>query len=165
MPDPYRLSLGGGWFVEDDPSMRAEHSWRRRFRQRFADLKRREGLTHAKLGERIGVTQGTIGHWLSGRRSPQTLDQFLRLEKALGLAEGELMHESPPPSNERFAVGLMDVDAVEQILLGMEQAQQAGVLPTDRRQRALVFCQAYHRWVMEGEPFALRRKDRSGTAR
>ncbi|WP_237745906.1 helix-turn-helix domain-containing protein, partial [Pseudomonas aeruginosa] len=43
------------------------------------------GITQSVLAERLGVTQGAVAHWLSGRRSPDvpTLERIL---KALDLA-------------------------------------------------------------------------------
>ena len=57
--------------------------WRSRFRQRFSELKTKQGLTQEKLGDCMGVTQGTIGHWLRGRRTPETLEQFRSLARCL----------------------------------------------------------------------------------
>ena len=42
------------------------------------------GLTQDKLAERLGVTQGAIGHWLNERREP-TLEMISRILKEVGL--------------------------------------------------------------------------------
>ena len=39
--------------------------WRERFAQRFAAL----GLTQEQLSEKLGVSPGTIRHWLSGPKN------------------------------------------------------------------------------------------------
>lgn len=39
------------------------------------------GLTQEKLAERLGVTQGGVGHWIRGRNNPPlaTIDEILRI--------------------------------------------------------------------------------------
>lgn len=66
--------------------------WRERFRQRFDVLKAREGLTQEKLAEELGVTQGTIGHWLNARRAPDTLAMYEQLAKALNVHPAWLLY-------------------------------------------------------------------------
>lgn len=63
-----------------------------RMRRRFDELKETEGLTQAKLGEMLDVSQGAIGHWLSGRRSPDTLEAYERLAKALRVDPAWLLY-------------------------------------------------------------------------
>lgn len=43
-------------------------------------------MTQERLAERIGKTQGAIGHWLNGRREPG-LDDIAAIMRALGLDE------------------------------------------------------------------------------
>lgn len=66
--------------------------WRERFRQRFDVLKVREGLTQEKLAEILGVTQGTVGHWLNARRAPDTLAMYEQLAKALNVHPAWLLY-------------------------------------------------------------------------
>lgn len=40
--------------------------WNELAKTRLATL----GMTQAELSEKMGVTQGAMGHWLNGRRSP-----------------------------------------------------------------------------------------------
>jgi transcriptional regulator with XRE-family HTH domain len=40
--------------------------WNELAKTRLAAL----GMTQAELSEKMGVTQGAMGHWLNGRRSP-----------------------------------------------------------------------------------------------
>lgn len=42
------------------------------------------GITQERLAERLGVTQGAVAHWLSGRREPP-LDTIAKVLDALGL--------------------------------------------------------------------------------
>jgi len=44
------------------------------------------GITQDKLAEHIGVSQGGVAHWLSGRREP-SLDVIAKVLKYLGLPE------------------------------------------------------------------------------
>ena len=66
--------------------------WRERFKLRFELLKAREGLTQEKLAESLGVTQGTVGHWLNARRAPDTLAMYEQLAKALGVSPAWLLY-------------------------------------------------------------------------
>lgn len=88
-------------------------TWRDRFRNRFYELKRDQGLTQARLGEMLGVSQGTIGHWLNGRRSPETLDMYEKLSIAMGIHPAWLLYE-------------LDVDAerLGREFKGLDKAQQ-----------------------------------------
>lgn len=133
--------------------------WRVRFRQRFAELKRARGLTQRKLGDQLQVGQSTIAHWLNGRRSPDSIEQFLQLEAALGLAPGDLLRDAPPdPDPARYVAALLDVRVIAQILRGLAQAEEQGVLPPSFEHQATVFAELYHRWVVEGvEPGEERR--------
>lgn len=67
-------------------------SWRKRLVERFSHLKRTEGITQEWLAERVGVTQGTIGHWLNGRRSPDSLEDYEKLASAIGMHPAELLY-------------------------------------------------------------------------
>lgn len=66
--------------------------WRERAKRRYLQLKTTEGLTQAKLAEQVGVTQGAIAHWLSGRRQPDTLDQYESLARSLKMHPAELLY-------------------------------------------------------------------------
>ena len=66
--------------------------WRTRFRQRYDELKATEGLTQEKLAEQLDVTQGTIAHWMRGRRSPEDLAAFERLAQALKVHPAWLLY-------------------------------------------------------------------------
>lgn len=55
-------------------------------------MKRSEGLTQAQLAERLGVAQGTVANWMSGRRSPSDLDEFTKIAGALNVDVTWLMH-------------------------------------------------------------------------
>jgi len=47
-------------------------------------------LTQEKLGERVGVSQGGVGHWLNKRRQPD-LETMNRVFQALGLGHLEIV--------------------------------------------------------------------------
>lgn len=52
-------------------------------------------MTQAKIAELCDVTQGTVGQWHVGGRTPGDLDKFRKLEKALRLAPGILTQPDP----------------------------------------------------------------------
>lgn len=64
-------------------------TWPEIARARMKEL----GITQEKLAERLGVSQGGIGHWLSGRREP-SLDTINSLLTELGLPALGLLHGS-----------------------------------------------------------------------
>lgn len=74
-------------------------SWRKRFNERFSYLKRTDGITQEWLAEKVGVTQGTIGHWLNGRRSPDTLEDYEKLASAIGMHPAELLYGVQPDAS------------------------------------------------------------------
>lgn len=53
--------------------------WRKRFRDYLTDNE----LSQSEIAGRIGVTQGALGHWLSGRREIN-LSAFIALCRASG---------------------------------------------------------------------------------
>lgn len=66
--------------------------WRDRLRRRFEELKATEGLTQEALAEKVGVTQGTVAHWLNGRRTPDTLQTFEALADAISVHPAWLIY-------------------------------------------------------------------------
>lgn len=54
--------------------------WNELVKARMAEL----GVTQDSLAERLGVTQGGLGHWLNGRREP-SLDTINRILGELGM--------------------------------------------------------------------------------
>lgn len=55
-------------------------------------MKYNQGLTQEKLGELMGVSQGTIGHWLNGRRKPRNPQEFEKLANLIGVDASYLMY-------------------------------------------------------------------------
>jgi transcriptional regulator with XRE-family HTH domain len=51
-----------------------------------------KGMTYADLADILGVTTGTVGHYMVGRREP-TLDQLKTIAKALDKSISELAGE------------------------------------------------------------------------
>ncbi|MDF3936683.1 LexA family protein [Pseudomonas citronellolis] len=62
-----------------------------------------QGLSQAQLGERIGVTQGAIAHWLNGRRKPG-LDEINSMLVAVGLSEMGIQAQSERLQNVEMAL-------------------------------------------------------------
>ena len=71
-------------------------NWRDRFKTRFTEMKRTKGVTQESLAEQMGLTQGTVGHWLNGRRSPDTLSDYEKLAVALEMHPAELLYGINP---------------------------------------------------------------------
>lgn len=68
--------------------------WRDLFRKRFEFLKRHNGLTQEALAELMDVSQGTIGHWLNSRRTPENIETFYKLAESLGLPRDAFLAET-----------------------------------------------------------------------
>lgn len=66
LPSPYSLRMG--W-----------EAWGKRLKQHMKDAE----MTQEKVAERLEVTQGSIAHWINGRREINLTD-FFRLCKASG---------------------------------------------------------------------------------
>ena len=78
--------------TDDEVDPTGISGWRERFARRFSAL----GLTQEQLSEKLGVSPGTIGHWLSGRRTPSNLKTYQRLAEAMGIStEGLLFGITP----------------------------------------------------------------------
>lgn len=57
-------------------------------------LRTARGWTQAQLAERVGVTQGAVGHWELGHREPLASSAW-RLSKALGVPMEDLFTYAP----------------------------------------------------------------------
>lgn len=65
--------------------------WRRKFICRLAELKKSEGMTQARLAEKLNVSQGTVANWARGSNEPRNRQQYHDLEAALHLPAGTLI--------------------------------------------------------------------------
>lgn len=74
----YSLCVEGINTARNMPRM---EKWTQRAKARMAEI----GVTQEQLAERLGVTQGAIGHWLNERREPK-LDMINRIMKELGIS-------------------------------------------------------------------------------
>ncbi len=62
--------------------MSMELKWNELAKARMKEV----GITQENLAERLGITQGAIGHWLNGRREPSIKD-IAKIMKILGMSE------------------------------------------------------------------------------
>lgn len=99
--------------------------WRDRARLRMEELK----ITQRALAEQLEVTQGTIGHWLAGRREPD-IPMLCKLANALDmdaayLAFGYLDSERVARMAS-YAKDLSqdDLDAVTSLMMKLAKAKQ-----------------------------------------
>lgn len=74
------------------------------------------GLTQDQLAERLGVTQGGLGHWLNGRRKPD-IDTINRILEEVGYPSFVIREGSDPAPAKRDAGQLSTRDAYEQVML------------------------------------------------
>lgn len=89
-------------------SLSRMNDWKVRAKSRMREL----NLTQEKVAERFGVTQGTVGHWLSGRREPETLAKFEELAKFLKFNS---LHEMLHGDSVRDVCGNYDVGPAPEI--------------------------------------------------
>lgn len=82
--------------------------WTKRFRDRFRLLKDEQGLTQERLGELMGVSQGTIGHWLNGRRKPRTIAEFEKLAGLLNVDVSYLLHGTGETPDTTDGTGIVE---------------------------------------------------------
>ncbi len=70
-------------------------TWQQRMRRRRKQI----GLNQNQLAEKLGLSQGTITHWETGRREPEDIRTFEALAKALDMHPAELIYgiEVLPP--------------------------------------------------------------------
>ena len=80
--------------------MAMNDEWRDRAKAQFKKLKKERKITQEYISEKVGVTQGTIAHWFSGRRSPETLEQYEKLAVALELHPAELLFGVSPSGGD-----------------------------------------------------------------
>lgn len=99
-------------------------TWRDRFKACWERLNR-DGMTQDQLAERLGVSQGTIAHWLKGRRTPKNLVEFEHLAEALGVHPAWLIYGIEP------ATGIpSDIAATARALGQLPPGQQLAVKTT-----------------------------------
>ena len=59
------------------------------------------GLTQDELAEKLSVTVGAYQHWLSHRRTPDKLEMFEAIAKALKIAPSFLLYGVHDPENPK----------------------------------------------------------------
>lgn len=62
------------------------------WRQRMQRRRKLIGLNQNQLAEKLGLSQGTITHWETGKREPEDLATFEALAKALEMHPAELIY-------------------------------------------------------------------------
>ena len=58
--------IDGANTKRNDVSMKTGQKWNALAKSRMKEVR----MTQEALAEKLGVTQGAIGHWLNGRREP-----------------------------------------------------------------------------------------------
>lgn len=57
---------------------------------KIAKARKDKGMTQQALAQAVGLTQGAVAHWESGRREP-SLAMLRKIAKALGVQVAELI--------------------------------------------------------------------------
>jgi len=60
-----------------------------KFQSNLKKIRKRIGLSQQKLADDLGVVQGCIGNWETGRREPKVSD-IIKLSNVLGVSTNEL---------------------------------------------------------------------------
>lgn len=63
---------------------------------RIREIRRKLGLSQAGLGERVGLTQGQVGHLENGARN-LTLEWMKRIARAMNVSVAELLVDEDNP--------------------------------------------------------------------
>lgn len=90
------------------------NTWQKIIKKRMQDI----GETQESLAEKLSVTQGSIAHWLSGRRKPDT-DVIASILKAVGIkeitinADGSAAENKTQNKNNKnnFQIEVLDITA------------------------------------------------------
>lgn len=90
------------------------NTWQNIIKKRMQDI----GETQESLAEKLSVTQGSIAHWLSGRRKPDT-DIIASILKAVGIkeitinADGSAAENKTQNKNNKnnFQIEVLDITA------------------------------------------------------
>lgn len=70
----------------------------------MTELKDRDGLTQADLAERAGVTAQALTNWANGHREPRSVEDWVRLAKALEVRPAWLLFGEGSPDQEADAL-------------------------------------------------------------
>lgn len=73
--------------------------WPMNWQDRFKLHLEQKGLTQTLLAGRLGITQGALGHWLSGRREIN-LSAFIQLCRASGANAQHILFGDTPTSTQ-----------------------------------------------------------------
>lgn len=76
--------------------MRLMKDWKDRFATRLEELTRSKGMTRESLAESLSVTTDTLAQWLSGDRSPATLEEYEKIAIELSMHPAELLYGVRP---------------------------------------------------------------------
>lgn len=86
--------------------------------QKIKDLRKAEGISQAKLAERIGVSAGNVGEWELGRTKPGaealvSLSKYFRVPVDWILSDDEQEAPAPAPSGLPQQGGVISPDEME----------------------------------------------------
>jgi repressor LexA len=78
------------------------------FAEELRRARKAKGISQQQLAELVGISQGMVGHWETGRKASVDYQTLGRLETALGLGSGELARWLPEdhPARRMAAVEL-----------------------------------------------------------
>lgn len=105
------------------------------------------GISQEQLAEHLEVTQGAVGHWLNGRRSPPLIF-IMQLMKAIGYSAVEFAPDGRVISYEKttpLIAGFVSFDTVGNRLLFILSAEQ--ITQKDLAQKLSVSPQTINNWI------------------
>ena len=119
------------------------NTWQNIIKKRMQDI----GETQESLAEKLSVTQGSIAHWLSGRRKPDT-DVIASILKAVGIkdiiinADGSAAENKTQNINNKnnFQIEVLDITAsAEAGYLNSDVKEVIKLIEYDSEQAKLLF--------------------------
>ena len=119
------------------------NTWQNIIKKRMQDI----GETQESLAEKLSVTQGSIAHWLSGRRKPDT-DVIASILKAVGIkdiiinADGSAAENKTQNINNKnnFQIEVLDITAsAEAGYLNSDVKEVIKLIEYDSEQAKILF--------------------------
>lgn len=123
-------------------------NWVDRLKTRQRELRKTKGLTQEVIAERLGLSQGAVGHWFTGRREPDSLEMFCKLADLLEMHPAELMFgtELEPRSQNKSLLDSFDLELLDKCATDIEQfLEELQLTKVDPARKTRFILQMYER--------------------